>query len=148
MKNLILSDTELAHSFECIISFKGVGDISAIALLHLFISYPNANRQEITALSGLDVIETSSGTSIHRRSRISKRGNSLYRGILFMPVLSTVCNNQYMKAFYDRLKENGKHSTAAQIAVMRKVILITHSLYKNHQKFDNEIYEKRIGWAK
>ncbi|MCK5855823.1 MAG: IS110 family transposase, partial [Sulfurovaceae bacterium] len=148
MKKLILSDEELYKSFECIISFKGVGDISAIALLHLFISYPNANRQEITALSGLDVIETSSGTSLHRRSRISKRGNSLYRGILFMPVLSTVCNNQYMKVFYDRLKVNGKHTTAVQIAVMRKVILITHSLYKNKQVFNNDIYEKRIGWNK
>jgi len=146
MKDLILLDTKLSQAFECIISFKGVGDVSAIVLLHLFISYPEANRQEITALSGLDVIETSSGTSIHRRSRISKRGNSLYRGILFMPILSSICNNQYMKAFYDRLKENGKHSTAAQIAVMRKVILITHSLYKNHQKFDDRLYEKRVGW--
>lgn len=146
MKNLILSDTKLVQSFECIISFKGVGDISAIALLHLFISYPKANRQEITALSGLDVIETSSGTSVHRRSKISKRGNALYRGILFMPILSSVTNNIYLKSFYDRLKENGKHSTAAQIAVMRKVILITHSLYKNNQKFDNDIYEKRVGW--
>jgi transposase len=148
MKNLILSDEELSKSFECIISFKGVGDISAIALLHLFISYPKANRQEITALSGLDVIETSSGTSIHRRSRISKRGNSIYRGILFMPILSSVVNNKYIKSFYDRLKENGKHSTAAQIAVMRKIILITHSLYKNKQVFNNDIYEKRIGWNK
>lgn len=148
MKDLILSDMELAKSFECVISFKGVGDISAIVLLHLFISYPKANRQEITALSGLDVIEISSGTSIHRRSRISKRGNSLYRGMLFMPILSSVCNNQYMKSFYDRLKENGKHSTTAQIAVMRKVILITHSLYKNNQKFDDSLYEKRIGWNK
>lgn len=146
MKNLILSDSKLVQSFECIISFKGVGDISAIALLHLFISYPKANRQEITALSGLDVIETSSGTSVHRRNRISKRGNALYRGILFMPILSSVTNNIYLKSFYDRLKENGKHSTAAQIAVMRKVILITHSLYKNNQKFDDHIYEKRVGW--
>lgn len=148
MKNLILLDMELAKSFECIISFKGVGDISAIALLHLFISYPKANRQEITALSGLDVIETTSGTSVYRRNRISKRGNSIYRGILFMPILSTVTNNQYMKAFYDRLKDNAKHSTAAQIAVMRKVILITHSLYKNQQVFDDSIYEKSIGWNK
>lgn len=148
MKNLILSDSKLAKSFECIISFKGVGDISSIVLLHLFISYPKANRQEITALSGLDVIETSSGTSVHRRNRISKRGNSLYRGVLFMPVLSTVSNNKYMKAFYDRLKENAKHSTAAQIAVMRKIILITHSLYKNQKTFDDSIYEKSIGWNK
>lgn len=37
-------------------------------------------------------------------------------------------------------------ATSAQIAVMRKIILITHSLYKKQRKFDNELYEKRIGW--
>ena len=66
-----------------------------------------------------------------------------------MPILSSVVvNNKYIKLFYDRLKENGKHSTVAQITVMRKIILITHSLYKNKQVFNNDIYEKRIGWNK
>ena len=64
-----------------------------------------------------------------------------------MPIFSSVRNNPYMKAFYDRLEGNGKHTTAVQIAVMRKIILIAHSLYKNHQKFDNVIYEKRVGWV-
>lgn len=50
MKNLILSYSKLAKSFEGIVSFKCVGDISAIVLLHLFISYPNENRQEIYSL--------------------------------------------------------------------------------------------------
>ncbi len=36
-----------------------------------------------------------------------------------------------LKVFYDRLKANGKHTTQAQIAVMRKMILIAHTLYKN-----------------
>ena len=51
-----------------------------------------------------------------------------------------------MKLFYDRLKMNGKHSTSAQIAVMRKMILMAHSLFKNDVKFDNELYEKNLGW--
>jgi hypothetical protein len=65
--------------------------------------------------------------------------------MLFMPVLSAIQHNPYMKLFYDRLKENGKHSTVAQIAVMRKIILIAHSLYKNNVIFNTEIYEKSIG---
>ena len=146
MLQLIKSDEYLYERFENIQTFKGIGKMSAIALIHLFISYPDANRQEITALSGLDAIEISSGTSIQRRSRISKRGNTIYRSILFMPVLSTVIHNPYMKAFYDRLKTNGKHSTLAQIAVMRKTMLIAHSLFKNNQKFDNALYEKRVQW--
>ena len=65
-----------------------------------------------------------------------------------MPVLSSTVHNPYIKAFYDRLKSNGKQSTVAQIAVMRKLILIAHSLYKNNQTFDNELYEKRVAWNK
>jgi transposase len=146
MKSLIISDEKMAQKFENITSIIGIGDRAAIALIHLFISYPNANRQEIVALAGLDAVENTSGTSVQRRTRISKKGSSIYRSMLFMPVLSAVQHNPYMKLFYDRLKNNGKHSTSAQIAVMRKMILIAHSLYKNNTKFDNELYEKNLGW--
>ena len=125
-----------------------IGDKASIVLIHLFITYPEANRQEITALSGLDAIESTSGTSLQRKSRISKRGNALYRNVMFMPVLSAIQCNPCMKNFYNRLKENGKQTTLAQIAVMRKLILIAHSLYTNNIPFSNELYEKSIGWNK
>jgi transposase len=145
MLAIIASNEMLLTKFNNIKTIKGIGDISGIALIHLFISYPDANKQQITALSGLDSIEQTSGSSINKRARISKRGNSLYRSLLFMPVLSAIRSNKYITLFYDRLKENGKHSTLAQIAVMKKLILIAHSLYKNDVKFDNYLYEKRIG---
>lgn len=146
MINLIKTDKLLSNKFENIKSIKGIGDLSSIALIHLFITYKDANRQELTALIGLDAIEQTSGTSINRKLRISKKGSAIYRNILFMPVLCAIRTNPYMKAFYDRLKENGKHSTVAQIAVMKKMILIAHSLYKNNKNFDNTLYEKRVSW--
>jgi len=143
---LISKDDILLNKFNNIKTIKGIGDISAIALIHLFITYPQANKQQITALSGLDSIEQTSGSSINKKSRISKRGSSIYRSLLFMPVLSAIRSNPYITVFYDRLKANGKHSTLAQIAVMKKLILIAHSLYKNDTIFDNELYEKRISY--
>jgi transposase len=144
MKQLVLSDKYLLKKFECIKSIKGLGDLSSIVLIQLFITYPQANRQEITALIGLDSIEQSSGTSIQRKTRISKKGTSVYRSILFMPVLCAIRTNEHIKRFYDRLKENGKHSTVAQLAVMKKLVLIAHSLYKNNQMFNDEFYLKKI----
>jgi len=146
MIELLESDKDLCERFQNIKSFKGIGDRAGIALIHLFITYPQANRQELTALSGLDAIEITSGTSINRRSRISKKGSSIYRSMLFMPVLSAIRSNPYMQVFYDRLKENNKHSTVAQIAVMRKMMLIAHSLYKNNIAFDDKKYEKSISY--
>jgi phosphotransacetylase len=43
--------------------------------------------------------------------------------------------DEYFKTFYARLKAKGKHTTQAQIAVMRKMILIAHSLYKNKRDY-------------
>jgi hypothetical protein len=64
---------------------------------------------------------------------------------MFMATMVSINYNSEMKEFYDRLKENGKHSTVAQIAVMRKLIVIAHSLYKNNTQYDKEIYNKACG---
>jgi transposase len=146
--SIIHADATLSKGLKNITSIPGIGKLSAIALIHLFISYPKANRQQLSALCGLDPIETTSGTSLMRRSRISKKGNAVYRHILFMPVLISVRTNPYMKAFYERLKQNGKHTTQAQIAVMRKMILIAHFLFNSNQMFDAKLYENRISWNK
>ena len=53
-----------------------------------------------------------------------------------MSVFSAVQHDKNFKAFYERLKANGKHTTSAQIAVMRKIILTAHSLYKNNKRYD------------
>ncbi len=133
---LIRVNPSLQRKFESITSFKGIGPTTGLVLLHLFLVYPNANRKQITALCGLDVVVAESGTSLRRKGRISKKGSKLYRGTLFMATMISIQHNPKMRAFYERLKANGKHSTAAQIAVMRKIILITHSLFQNESVYD------------
>jgi transposase len=145
IKNIIDSDDEMSEDFENIKTISGIGEIGAIVLLHLFIKYPNANKKQLTSLVGLDPIRFDSGSSIKRRTRISKAGSVLYRGTLFMGVLVAVKHNREMEIFFNRLKDNGKHTTQAHIAVMRKMIIIAHSLYKNKQKYSSEIYRKHCG---
>jgi len=62
-----------------------------------------------------------------------------------MAVMSATRFNTQMKLFYERLKENGKHTTVAQIAVMRKLVIIAHSLYKNEELYDKDKYMKATG---
>ena len=65
-----------------------------------------------------------------------------------MSVLVAVRHNAQMKAFYERLKKNGKHTTAAQIAVMKKLILLAFSLYKNDERYDPQKYLQHRGKQK
>ena len=135
IKIVISKNNTLLESFNNIKTIKGVGDISAIVLIHLFLKYPDANQRQIISLSGLEPITKSSGTSVNSKPKISKQGSKILRSILFMSALSAIRFNPKIVEFYNRLKENGKQSTVAQVAVMRKLIIISHSLYKNNQKF-------------
>jgi transposase len=133
---LIQDDPSLCQKYEAIISIDGIGKVVAITLLHLFLKYPHANQRQITSLAGLDPIARESGTSIKGKSRISKAGGKLYRGALFMSALVATRYNEHLKCFYTRLKEKGKHSTVAHVAVMRKLVIIAHSLFKSGEHYD------------
>lgn len=144
MKNLIKRDEDLYNSYTNILTIKGIGEISAIVLLHHFIKYPNTNQKEIVSLAGLDPISKSSGSSIQSKAKISKAGSKLCRSTLFMSVIVAVRFNDKLKTFYEHLKNRGKHTTLAQIAVMRKIMIIAHSLYKNNEKYNSEKYSKIV----
>lgn len=145
IKEIIEGDERFASAFANIKSIPGIGDIAGIVLLHLFIKYPQANQRQIVSLTGLDPVVKESGTSVKSRAKISKAGSRLYRGNLFMATMVAIKFNDEMQALYNRLKENGKHSTAAQIAVMRKLIVIAHALYKNNQTYRPETYQRACG---
>jgi len=145
IQTIIASDDELLQGYNNIISITGIAEIGGIVLLHLFIKYPEANQRQITSLAGLDPIDKSSGTSIQSKSRISKAGSVLYRGSLFLGSMSAIRYDDNFKLFFDRLKSKGKHTTLAQTAVMRKMIIIAHSLYKNNKKYDKNVYKKATG---
>jgi len=132
---LIANNPKYKRAYENITSIAGVGTIGGIALLHLFIKYPDANQRQITSLVGLNPIYKQSGSSLQSLYKISKAGSVFYRGSLFLGVMSAIRYDERFKTFYERLKANGKHTTQAQIAVMRKIILIAHSLYKNDRKY-------------
>jgi transposase len=131
IKDIIEKDDKLSQAYTNIQTIPGIGKIASIVLMHLFISYPTANKSQLVSLTGLDPIIKDSGTSVKSKPKISKAGVKLYRGSLFMATMVSIKYNEQMKNFYNRLKDNGKHSIVVQIIVMRKLIVIAHSLYKN-----------------
>jgi len=131
MDTYIKKYPKLNEDYQRLLSISGIGQKTAISLLTLFQTYPDTNRNQITALIGLDPIQRQSGTSVHGRSRISKHGNQMMRKCLYMPTLVSIQYNQKIKVFYDRLVLKHKPKKVAVIAAMRKLLLIAHAIYKN-----------------
>ncbi|MGB2982801.1 MAG: IS110 family transposase [Candidatus Bipolaricaulia bacterium] len=134
-QQLVKEDEQAAQRLAAFLSIPGVGPITALTLLALFRKYADANRSQIVALAGFDPIQFQSGTSVHGKSRISKRGNREVRKRLFEATLSAARYNPSIRSIYRRLKDNGKPDKVARIAAARKLLLIAHAIYNSGESF-------------
>jgi len=99
-QRIVAEDEQSARRLDVLLSIPGVGPITALTLLALFRKYPGATRSQIVALAGLDPIQFQSGTSVHGKSRISKRGNREIRKRLYQATLSAARYNPSVCALH------------------------------------------------
>ena len=80
-----------------------------------------------------------SGTSVKRKSQISRIGSSNLRKILYMNALVVKNRNVDFADFVERLQEKGKAPKVIIVAIMRKLMNIIYGMLKNNQKFDKSL---------
>lgn len=134
-QRIVEEDEQMRRRLVALLSIPGIGPITALTLLAMFRKYPDANRSQIVALVGFDPIQFQSGTSVHGKTRISKRGNRELRKRLYQATLSAARYNPTVKALHRRLKEQGKPDKLARIAAARKLLLIAHAIYNSGEMF-------------
>lgn len=140
-QRIAAKDEQTRHQLDALLSIPGIGPITALTLLALFRKYPGATRSQIVALAGLDPIQFQSGSSVHGKTRISKRGNRELRKRLYQATLSAARYNPSVRILYQRLKEQGKPDKVARIAAARKLLLIAHAIYNSGEEFHSPTQE-------
>ena len=76
-----------------------------------------------------------SGKKQSMRAGLAPIGHTDFRRKLWMPVLTAVRKNPWLKRFYDRLIARGKLPKVALVAAMRKLIAAIYSVAKNRRAF-------------
>jgi len=110
----------------------GIAETSAVAILgELALLSPHLTARQWVAHSGLDPVHQESGTSVHKRSRISRAGNRHLRRALYMPALAAVRWDPHMKAFYQALQQRHKTKLQAIIAVARKMLHAIYGIFRS-----------------
>src|SRR5664280_876064 len=119
-----------------LLSMNGIGVISAINLLYLFRKYPGANRNEITALAGLDPVRRQSGSSLNGGRKISRAGDPMLRKVLYLACMNSIQHNECIRTFYKHLvSDHHNKPNVALLACMRKLLLIAHHLTVTTSKY-------------
>ena len=133
---LIANDVNLANKASLLKTIKGVGNKTLYLVLSHF-GDPDQfeSPKQFAAYMGINPAHNQSGTSLDQSS-LSKVGDPYIRKMLYMPTLSATQCNPLIKAFYQRLVNNGKPKKLAVCAAMRKLIFIIFGVLKNQTEFD------------
>jgi len=137
-RELVGASASLQTQFDAMLAAKGVGELSAIAIISEFCVLPeHLKAPQVSRYAGLDVRLCQSGTSVSRPARLSKAGNAYLRAALYMPALSAIRHDPRAKAFYEALVARGKKKMQALCAVMRKYLTGLWACFKRSTPFDS-----------
>jgi transposase len=121
-----------------LLSIKGLGVVSVAGLIGEVGDFSKFSTQsEIIKLAGLDLYEISSGKKKGQR-RISKRGRSLLRKILYYAAIIMIRKNGIMHDYYERLTGRGMLRMMALVAVSRKLLCIIHAIMRDNRDYVGE----------
>ena len=134
----ILEDnTILKEKINNIQTIPGIGKKTSIAVISSVSDMSIfENGRQFAAFAGLTPKEYQSGTSVHKRSKISKMGSSRLRKALFFPAMTAMKYNPLMKDFAAKLKLRGKCGKVILVAIMRKLAHIIFGLIKHNTVFN------------
>jgi transposase len=126
--------TSAREAAEHIRTIAGFGALSSAYLGYSFTRHPFSNSDSVVAFSGLDPRAEDSGKK-HGRRRLSKRGPSEERRILFNCARSA-SRTKVWRPYYQAQRAKGLSATAATVILARKMLRVAFALYKHKQPFD------------
>ena len=146
LEDLLRSDEKTSEDLDLLLSVPGIGPITARAFLAEVDVSRFAQASHLAAYAGLAPTEHTSGSSVHKKSRMSKIGNKQLRTLFFMPALSAHRFNPLIANLRSRLQAKNKQKMTIVGASMRKLLHLAYGVLKTRKPFDpNHVNLSLIG---
>ena len=114
-------------------SVPGIGFKTSSTLLALMPELGQINRQQIAGLLGVAPMNRDSGA--YRGKRMIIGGRRFPRNAIYMSVIVAINHNPQIRAYYLRLRKNGKSAKVALTACMRKLVIMLNSILKSGEPY-------------
>ncbi len=143
IKEHIKAHPHLKKQRKLLLTVSGVGGKNVphiLVMMHRWgtLTDGEGDAKGLVAYLGLDPKHHESGTSVRKRSSISRQGNRAMRSRLYMSALGGIkAKNSPLTTFYRRLVvEKGKPKKVALVAASRKILVWSWAVFKNETFFD------------
>ena len=134
LKN-IEKNSEYKLQYEYLLSFKGIGKITAATLIADLPELGYLGKEEIAALLGVAPYNSDSGQK--QGKKFIQGGRKHVRDAFYMATLSACQWDERIKEFYQRLVSHNKPKKLAITACMRKFIVIINARMKELRIFNH-----------
>ena len=144
IQEMLAKDTQVSSEVQLITTIPGVGWLTAVIILAETNGFEYIhNKKQLTSYAGLDIIEKQSGTSVHGKPRLSKKGNRHIRKALHFPSLTAVKHSPIHREYYTRTVQNHGIKMKSLVAVQRKILELSYVLWKNKTVYDPNYENKK-----
>jgi len=138
IKKIIMGNRDFKRNYKLLISIPGMGHVTAVYLIGCTGNFSGRpSGKELACYAGVAPFEQTSGISIKGKPKVHRMANKELKRLLHMCALSLIQHNQEFKAYYNRKKDEGKHSMSIINAVRNKIALRVAAVIKNQTSYKN-----------
>lgn len=120
-------------------SIPGIGDKTAAMLAaELEDVCRFGSLDKLVAYAGLDPRVRQSGTSLHRNTRLTKRGSPYLRRAIFLAANVARRYDPDIRAYYEKKRAEGRTYTEAMIPVCRKLLARVYAVWKRRTRYEKQ----------
>lgn len=118
-------------------SIPGIGPVTAASLVaYIGDVHRFSSPEKLVAYIGLDCRVYESGTSVHGKGRLTKRGSGYLRFILYNAAFVAQRMNPELRHYLEKKMSEGKHYTSALCAVERKLVHLIYAVWRRGTPFE------------
>ena len=145
----ILSDAALNSNYKLLTTVPGIGHLTAVYLICCTNNFAGRiNGKQLACYAGVVPFEHSSGISIRGRNRVHKMADKELKSMLHLCALSAIQRYPEFIEYYNRKKQEGKHSMSVLNAIKNKIALRAAAVinnqkpYAEHHPYQSQTFRK------
>jgi len=140
IKKIITENPTLKTNYDLVITVPGIGHLTAVYLICCTNNFAGKiSGKQLACYAGVVPFEHTSGISIKGRNRVHPMANKDLKKMLHMCALSAIQYCQEFKTYYNRKKQEGKHSMSVLNAIRNKIALRVVAVVNNQKPYVNNI---------
>jgi transposase len=136
-------DEQIARKVTIVQSIKGIGPVTAVALLVYTKSFDRfKNAKQLACYCGVVPFKKESGISVRHKSSVSPFANKRLKKLLHLCALSAIKNDKELRSYFERKVLEGKNKMSVINAVRNKLVLRVYALLRDERIYEDNYVRK------